>query len=80
MFSIIPQLLKYLPVVLFIAVLSFALAVLTGLLFAAIIHRRVPVAYPVVWVLVSFFRGVPSLVQISSCSSACRNWYRRLAR
>ncbi|WP_213880958.1 amino acid ABC transporter permease [Pseudomonas sp. dw_358] len=64
MLGIIPELLKYLPVVLFIGVLSFILAVVVGLGFAAVIHRRVVMLYPIVLVLISFFRGVPSLVQI----------------
>lgn len=62
MLGIMPELLKYLPVVLFIGVLSFILAIAVGLGFAAVIHRKVVVLYPVV--LASFFRGVPSLVQI----------------
>lgn len=64
MLGIMPELLKYLPVVLFIGVLSFILAIAVGLGFAAVIHRKVVVLYPVVLVLASFFRGVPSLVQI----------------
>ncbi|MFF7709950.1 ABC transporter permease subunit [Pseudomonas sp. NPDC007930] len=62
--AIVPELLHYLPVVLFIAVLSFLFAVLCGLAFAAVIQRRLPLFYPLLLVLVSFLRGVPALVQI----------------
>ncbi|ARU95910.1 amino acid ABC transporter permease [Tatumella citrea] len=62
--NIIPQLLKYLPIVLFIAFCSFFFAVVIGIVFSIIIERKIPVIYYITLVLVSFFRGVPSLVQI----------------
>lgn len=62
--GILPELVTYLPVVLFIAVLSFILAVAAGISFAVVIQRKVPILYPLLLVALSFLRGVPALVQI----------------
>jgi len=64
MVELIPSILKYLPIVLYMTVFSFILAIVIGVLFAIIIKNKVKVLYPVSLMLISYFRGVPSLIQI----------------
>jgi putative amino-acid transport system permease protein len=64
MLSLFPELLKYLPVVLFIAVAAFVLAVIAGLIMGLIVQMRVNVLHPLTVVIISYFRGTPALVQI----------------
>ncbi|MFF2480432.1 amino acid ABC transporter permease [Paenibacillus sp. NPDC058071] len=64
MVDIFPRILKYLPIVLYMGTLSFVLAVIVGLIFAVIINAKVPVLYQILKVIISYFRGVPTLIQI----------------
>lgn len=64
MLELIPVLLKYLPIVLYITIASFIFSVLIGLVFASIIKNKVKVIYPILLVVTSYLRGTPSLVQI----------------
>ena len=64
MLELIPDLLKFLPIVLYIAILAFILAVVLGLLFTYIIKNKVKVIYPILLVIISYFRGTPALIQI----------------
>ncbi|NEU31676.1 amino acid ABC transporter permease [bacterium LRH843] len=64
MVELIPVLLKYLPIVLYMAIFAFILAVILGLIFSSIIRNKVKIIYPILLVVISYFRGTPSLVQI----------------
>ncbi|MEF2248404.1 MULTISPECIES: amino acid ABC transporter permease [unclassified Paenibacillus] len=64
MVDIFPRILEYLPIVLYMGTLSFVLAVIVGLIFAVIINAKVPVLYQLLLVIISYFRGVPTLIQI----------------
>ncbi|WP_442602395.1 amino acid ABC transporter permease [Paenibacillus sp. KN14-4R] len=64
MLELLPSLLKYLPLVLFITILAFILSVLLGLLFTSIIKNKVKIIHPILLVIISYFRGTPSLIQI----------------
>ena len=64
MVDIFPRILEYLPIVLYMGTLSFILAVIVGLVFAVIINAKVPVLYHLLKVIISYFRGVPTLIQI----------------
>lgn len=64
MIEIFPRILEYLPIVLYMGTLSFILAVIIGLLFTVIINFKVPVIYQILIVIISYFRGVPTLIQI----------------
>lgn len=63
-FKDIPQILKYLPVTLEIAIISMALAVVLGLLIAIIKIKKVPVLRQIAAVYISLLRGTPVLVQL----------------
>lgn len=60
----IPELLKYLPVTLELAVISMIIAVIVGLLFAVIKIKKIPVLSQLVRVFVSVIRGTPVIVQL----------------
>lgn len=62
MIGLIPDLLAYLPIVLFMAVVGFVFANLLGLAFAWIIMGKVKLLYPPTLIFISFLRGIPSLV------------------
>ena len=64
MVGLFPVILKYLPIVLYMGTLSFLLAVVFGLIFAVIIKNEVRLLNPVLKVVISYFRGVPTLIQI----------------
>src|SRR5699024_8033693 len=64
MVELIPVLLKYLPIVLYMAIFAFIFAVILGLLFTSVIRNKVKIIYPILLVVISYFRGTPSLVQI----------------
>lgn len=64
MIDLIPELLEYLPIVLYMGTVAFVFAIVFGLIFAIVIKNKVKVIYPIVLVLVSYFRGVPTLIQI----------------
>jgi len=64
MLSLFPVILEYLPIVLYIGTVSFIFAVVVGMIFAIIIKNKVKVLYPLLQIVISYFRGVPTLIQI----------------
>ena len=64
MLGLFPVILKYLPIVLYMGTLSFLLAVVFGLIFAVIIKNKIRLLNPILRVIISYFRGVPTLIQI----------------
>lgn len=64
MLEVLPQLLKFLPVTLLIAVASMIFAILIGLVVALIRFLRIPVLDQLAQLYVSLFRGIPTLVQL----------------
>jgi len=64
MISLFPEIIKFLPIVLYIGTLSFLLAIVIGFVFAIIIKNKVKIIYPILKVIISYSRGVPTLIQI----------------
>lgn len=63
-FEQIPELLKYLPITLELAILAMLLGMLLGLLLAVIKIRQIPVLKQVATFFISAIRGTPILVQL----------------
>lgn len=63
-FAQIPELLKYLPVTLELALVSMIIAVILGLLLAVVKMKKIPVLRQIVGVYVSIIRGTPIIVQL----------------
>lgn len=63
-FTNIPKLIEYLPITLEIAILSYLLSILVGLLYAIVRIKKQRVVYPVISFIISFTRGTPVLVQL----------------
>ncbi len=63
-FTLIPKLLKYLPVTLELTAVSMLAGLLLGLLLAIIRMKKIPVLYQLSTVFISFTRGTPILVQL----------------
>jgi polar amino acid transport system permease protein len=63
-FTQVPNIIKYLPVTMEIAVISFVGSVVIGLLVAIVKIRKVKVLSPLASFYVSFTRGTPVLVQL----------------
>jgi polar amino acid transport system permease protein len=63
-FTQIPRILKYLPITMEIAVVSFVLSLVFGFLVALIKIKKVKILSPLVGFYVSFTRGTPVLVQL----------------
>lgn len=63
-FTNIPKLIEYLPITLEIAILSYLLSILVGLLYAIVRIKKPRVVYPVISFIISFTRGTPVLVQL----------------
>lgn len=61
-FSVFPQILPYLPVTLFIAIISFVFATILGLAIALIRNNRIIVIDSFLALFISLFRGIPSVV------------------
>lgn len=61
-FSVFPQILPYLPVTLFIAIISFVFATILGLAIALIRNNRIIVIESFLALFISLFRGIPSVV------------------
>ncbi|WIY82785.1 amino acid ABC transporter permease [Propionimicrobium sp. PCR01-08-3] len=59
-----PALVKYLPITLLLAVVSMFFAVLIGLVLAICRFNKIPVLNQLAAAYISFFRGVPTLVQL----------------
>lgn len=64
MFDIIPDLLIYVPMTLYITVVSMVIAILVGGVFSILLYNKVQVLSQIVQVLSSFFRGTPAIVQL----------------
>ncbi|MCX8671557.1 amino acid ABC transporter permease [Gilliamella sp. B2865] len=61
-FSVFPQILPYLPVTLFIAIISFMFATILGLAIALIRNNKIIVIDSFLALFISLFRGIPSVV------------------
>ncbi len=60
----IPEILRYLPVTLQLAIISMILGLLLGLLIAVVKMKKIPVASQIANIYVSFIRGTPIIVQL----------------
>lgn len=63
-FTNIPELLRYLPVTLKVAFISYFLSLIFGLLVALVKIKKTKILYPIVCFYVSFARGTPAIVQL----------------
>lgn len=63
-FTLIPKLLKYLPVTIELTAIAMLAGLLLGLLLAIIRIKKIPVLYQISVVFISFIRGTPILVQL----------------
>lgn len=61
-FSVFPQILPYLPVTLFIAIISFVFATILGLTIALIRNNKIILIDSFLALFISLFRGIPSVV------------------
>lgn len=64
MIEIFPRILEYLPIVLYIGTLAFVFSIAIGLIFAVLINFKIPVIHQIFQVVISFFRGIPTIIQI----------------
>lgn len=64
MIEIIPELLTYLPVTLYLTIISMVLAIIIGVFLSLILVNRIPILLQLAKVYISFFRGTPVLVQL----------------
>lgn len=64
MLGAFPDLIAYLPVTLFLAVTSMAIAVVLGFVLALITFLRTPVLHQIAVVIISLFRSIPALVML----------------
>lgn len=64
MMEILPGLLGYLPITLYLTLASMAIAVIIGGLFSVVLVNKVPVLTQIIQVIMSFFRGTPPIVQL----------------
>ncbi|MED5099824.1 amino acid ABC transporter permease [Niallia circulans] len=62
--DILPELLEFMPLTLFLAVLSMVFAIIGGLILAVISRSNIPVLKQLAAVYISFFRAIPTLVQL----------------
>lgn len=63
-FEIFPKLMPYLPITLMLAIVSLILSIIGGLIIALILRAKIPVLKEIAIVYISFFRSIPSLVQL----------------
>ncbi|MFD2831091.1 amino acid ABC transporter permease [Corticicoccus populi] len=63
-FEVIPELIPYIPITLFIAVVSLIIAVAGGLLLALCLRSGIWILSALAKLYISFFRAVPTLVQL----------------
>ncbi len=63
-FELFPAVLPYVPITLFMAFISMLIAIVLGLVLAFITKNKVPVLHQLASLYISFFRGVPTLVQL----------------
>jgi len=64
MFSLIPEIMEYIPITLLMAVLAMVLAIVIGLVLTAMRNSRLKVLNYLAAVYISFFRAIPMLVQL----------------
>ena len=64
MIEIIPELLTYLPVTLYLTIVSMVLAIIIGVFLSLILVNKPPILLQLAKVYISFFRGTPVLVQL----------------
>ncbi|MEC1611748.1 amino acid ABC transporter permease [Bacillus mojavensis] len=64
MISAFPTLIHALPITLFMAVAAMIFAIIGGLILALITKNKIPVLHQLSKLYISFFRGVPTLVQL----------------
>lgn len=64
MMEILPDLLGYLPITLYLTLASMAIAVIIGGLFSVVLVNKVPLLTQIIQVIMSFFRGTPPIVQL----------------
>ncbi|TQS76273.1 amino acid ABC transporter permease [Ornithinibacillus gellani] len=62
--QIIPELLHYVPITLYLTVVSMGIAIIIGVMLSIILVNKVPVLLSLAKVYISFFRGTPVLVQL----------------
>jgi putative amino-acid transport system permease protein len=63
-FETFPKLMPYLPITLMLAIVSLILSIIAGLIIALILRAKIPVLKEIAIVYISFFRSIPSLVQL----------------
>lgn len=63
-FETFPKLMPYLPITLMLAIVSLILSIISGLIIALILRAKIPVLKEIAIVYISFFRSIPSLVQL----------------
>ncbi|MFP3489560.1 amino acid ABC transporter permease, partial [Staphylococcus sp. SIMBA_130] len=59
MIEIIPELLKYVPVTLYISIVSMLFAIIIGIFLSLILVNGIPILQLLSKVYISFFRGTP---------------------
>ena len=64
MMEILPDLLGYLPITLYLTLASMTIDVIIGGLFSVVLVNKVPVLTQIIQVIMSFFRGTPPIVQL----------------
>lgn len=64
MLEIIPELLVYIPITLYLAVVSMIIAVAIGVVLSLLLVNKTPVLLQASKLYISFFRGTPVLVQL----------------
>ncbi|MGQ9008672.1 amino acid ABC transporter permease [Bacillus stercoris] len=64
MISAFPTLIQALPITLFMATAAMIFAIIGGLILALITKNKIPVLHQLSKLYISFFRGVPTLVQL----------------
>ncbi|ASB95511.1 amino acid ABC transporter permease [Bacillus subtilis] len=64
MISAFPALIQALPITLFMAIAAMIFAIIGGLILALITKNKIPVLHQLSKLYISFFRGVPTLVQL----------------
>lgn len=62
--GITPELLTFIPLTLFLAVISMIFSIIGGLILALIIRSNIPVLKQLATIYISFFRAIPTLVQL----------------
>jgi|SRR5699024_5605324 len=64
MIEIMPELLVYIPITLYLAIVSMLIAVIIGIALSLILVNKIPIAVQLSKLYISFFRGTPVLVQL----------------